>query len=129
MLQYPRIGPPLLSTYDTLIAMHPAKFSFSSKCSDELVLRMYRHSVSHVAQQVAGLSHLRLRSLKLAPGPFTPMASFVQAILSTPVLNTLDSLSFINFDNKESLVTAGRLLRGVGPQSLDVCIYLSTSCE
>ncbi|PSR71023.1 hypothetical protein PHLCEN_2v13127 [Hermanssonia centrifuga] len=96
---------------------------------DELVMGINQNygSVSQVAQRVAGLSHLRLRSLKLRASSCSPshIASFTEGILLTPLLNTLDSLTLMNFNTEGSLAAARRLLRGVGPQLLGVCIYVS----
>ncbi len=95
---------------------------------DELVVQSHRNypgAFSYDTSQPATRgSHFALRSLKLFAYPH--VRSFVEDILLTPAVDTLESLALVDFNTEESLSAAWRLLRGVGPRLLDVWIDVSS---
>ncbi len=93
---------------------------------NELVVKSHHSfvNISYLARPAVALSHLKLRSLRLAA--YSPIASFVEGILLSPVVNTLDSLSLMNFNTEDNCTALKRLLGRVGPRLLD--IWIDASC-
>ncbi|PSR71022.1 hypothetical protein PHLCEN_2v13126 [Hermanssonia centrifuga] len=90
---------------------------------DELIV-VNHTTYGYIPHLVSKVSHLKLRSLRVVA--YSDVTSFLEGILLTSVVTTIDSLFLKDFATERHCAAAKQLLERVGPRLLDIWIDASS---